>query len=270
MSTGIEQLHTVVHDGNGPPALIVHGALGSRSYWDDNIAALAEVCQPVVIELWGHGRSPSPADTDRYRPGGYVAEFERIRRDLGASGIWVIGQSMGAALVLHYALAHPERIIGAVLTNSSSAFSEPAVWAERTATVVEERAVEVESGGIEVLRDTWINPGRSARISLGVRAKLAGEFSEHDATGLAASFRITNAELPLGERLRDVAVPTLLTNGTEEGRFQRLLPTVRLIPGVEIADLPASHAVNAQDPAGWNAATTSFMRHHGPGTPRKH
>ncbi|WP_419922725.1 alpha/beta fold hydrolase [Candidatus Poriferisodalis sp.] len=69
MSADTEKLHTVVHDGNGPPGLIVHGALGSRSYWDDNIAALAEVCQPVVIELWGHGRSPSPADTNRYRGG---------------------------------------------------------------------------------------------------------------------------------------------------------------------------------------------------------
>ena len=267
MSTGTEQLHTVVHDGNGLPALIVHGALGSRSYWDDNIAALAEVCTPVVIELWGHGRSPSPTDPDRYRPSGYVAEFERIRRELGAEWIWMIGQSMGAALVLHYVLAHPERVIGAVLTNSSSAFSEPEVWAQRTATVVEERAVEVETGGIEVLRDTWINPGRSARISPGVRAKLAGEFSEHDAMGLAASFRITNAELPLGERLRGVAVPTLLTNGTEEGRFQHLLARVKQIPDLEIADLPASHAVNAQDPPGWNDAVNRFIRHHAE-TPR--
>ena len=175
MSADTEKLHTVVHDGNGPPALIVHGALGSRSYWDDNVATLAEVCAPVVIELWGHGRSPSPADTNRYRPSGYVAEFERIRCELGASQIWVIGQSMGAALVLHYVLAYAERVIGAVLTN-----------------------------------------------------------------------------------------------GTEEGRFQRLLPTVRLIPGVEIVDVAASHAVNAQDPAGWNATTTSFMRHHSSGTPRTH
>lgn len=257
-----QRLHAVVHEGNGPAALLVHGALGSRSYWDDNIAALSEVCRPVVIELWGHGRSPSPSDPAKYSPDGYVVEFERLRAELDAEQLWMIGQSMGAALVLHYVLAHPQRVIGAVLTNSSSAFSEPEVWAERTATMVEQRAVEVETHGAEVLRDTWINPGRSQRISPAIRAKLAGEFSEHDAAGLAGSFRLTNATLPLGERLREVAVPVLLTNGTEEGRFQRLLGAVKRIPDIEIADLSASHAVNAQDPAGWNAATVSFIRHH--------
>ena len=262
MTADEERLHAVVHDGDGPLALLVHGALGSRSYWDDNIGALQAVCRPVVIELWGHGRSPSPGDPERYRPHSYVAEFERLRVELGAERIWMIGQSLGAALALHYVLAHSAHVIGAVLTNSSSAFSEPAVWAERTETMVEERALEVEAHGIEVLRDSWINPGRSTRISPGVRTRLAGEFSEHDATGLVNSFRFTNAGVPLGERLADVAVPVLLTNGTEEGRFQHLLPRARQIPGLEIADLPASHAVNAQDPAGWNAAAARFIRQH--------
>ncbi|WP_419932504.1 alpha/beta fold hydrolase [Candidatus Poriferisodalis sp.] len=262
MTAGNERLHAVVHDGDGPLAFLVHGALGSRSYWHDNLGALQTVCRPVVIELWGHGRSPSPADPERYRPHSYVAEFERLRVELDADRAWMIGQSLGAALALHYVLAQPAHVIGAVLTNSSSAFSEPVVWAERTETLVEERALEVEAHGIEVLRDSWINPGRSKRISPAVRAKLAGEFSEHDATGLVNTFRFTNAGVPLGDRLRNVAVPVLLTNGTEEGRFQHLLARARQIPELEIADLPASHAVNAQDPAGWNAAAIRFIRQH--------
>ncbi len=269
MTADEERLHAVVHDGDGPLALLVHGALGSRSYWDDNIGALQAVCRPVVMELWGHGRSPSPAEPERYRPHSYVTEFEQLRVELDAEQIWMIGQSLGAALALHYVLAYPAHVIGAVLTNSSSAFSEPAVWAERTETLVEERALEVEAHGIEVLRDSWINPGRSKRISPAVRARLAGEFSEHDATGLANSFRLTNTGIPLGERLAEVAVPVLLTNGTEEGRFQHLLPRARQIPDLQIADLPASHAVNAQDPAGWNDAVTRFIRQHAH-TPHAH
>jgi len=269
MTADEERLHAVVHDGDGPLALLVHGALGSRSYWNDNIGALQAVCRPVVMELWGHGRSPSPAEPERYRPHSYVTEFEQLRVELDAERIWMIGQSLGAALALHYVLAYPAHVIGAVLTNSSSAFSEPAVWAERTETLVEERALEVEAHGIEVLRDSWINPGRSKRISPAVRARLAGEFSEHDATGLANSFRLTNTGIPLGERLAEVAVPVLLTNGTEEGRFQHLLPRARQIPDLQIADLPASHAVNAQDPAGWNDAVTRFIRQHAH-TPHAH
>ena len=75
---GTEHLHAVIHDGDGPVAFLTHGALGSRSSWDDNLGALKTVCRPVVIELWGHDRSPSPTDPEQYRPLSYVAEFERL------------------------------------------------------------------------------------------------------------------------------------------------------------------------------------------------
>ncbi len=256
-------LNYVVHPGDGPAALLLHGILGSRSYWNDNLAALSRVCRPVVMELWGHGGSPSPSEPSRYLPQSYVAEFEHIRTQVIAppgEPVWLIGQSMGAAVLLHYALTHPENVIGVVLTNSASAFSDLDTWAARTKTVTEERALDVESGGMEIMRDSWINPGRSKRISADVRAKLDEEFSQHSAVGVVGSFRITNPRLPLGDQLADISVPVLLTNGVEEERFQPLLPQARKIPGIEIVDLAASHAVNAHNPTDWNAAVTEFMR----------
>ncbi len=257
-----DHLNAVQHAGRGDGALLLHGALGSRSYWDDNIEALSEVCRPRVLELWGHGRSPSPSDPKRYEPAGYVEELDHQRSELGGDQVWLIGQSMGAALMMHYALAHPERVIGLVITNSSSAFAKPEWWQERNRTMVRERADEVEANGPEALRDSWINPGRSKRISEAIRRKLADEFSEHTGPGLVNSFLVTNYSLPLGEGLREIAVPTLLTNGVQEEQFQGLLHRVAMVPGIEIVELPGAHAVNAHDPAGWNEAVTSFIRRH--------
>src|SRR5437870_13580594 len=56
------QLYYDVHAGTGPYVLLVHGFLSSRTQWRLNLAALARVMRPVVVELWGHGRSPAPAD----------------------------------------------------------------------------------------------------------------------------------------------------------------------------------------------------------------
>jgi hypothetical protein len=56
------QLYYDVHAGTGPYMLLVHGFLSSRSQWRLNLAALAGVVRPVVVELWGHGRSPAPTD----------------------------------------------------------------------------------------------------------------------------------------------------------------------------------------------------------------
>lgn len=257
-----EHLHAVDHEGTGHVALLVHGAIASRSYWHDNIDSLRTVCRPTVLELWGHGRSPSPTDATSYHPDGYNAEFEHHRERLGADKVWMIGQSMGAALVLHYAVAHPDRVHGLILTNSASAFTEPANWAEFVSKGIDARVRSIEEHGLASLVDDRVNPGRSRRIPEHVRAKLTLEFDEHNPLGLAMTFRHTSPLLALGDRLDEVQAPALFTNGTDEERFQALLPRVRRIPGIEIVDLPASHAVNAHDPAGWNAAVTEFIERH--------
>ena len=63
------QLYYDVHAGTGPYMLLVHGFLSSRTQWRLNLAALASVVRPVVVELWGHGRSPAPAEPAIQLPG---------------------------------------------------------------------------------------------------------------------------------------------------------------------------------------------------------
>lgn len=259
---GVERLHAVVHEGDGPYALLVHGALGSRSYWHENIDPLRAVCRPVTVELWGHGRSPSPADPDRYHPEEYVAQFEQLRAELGAERLFTVGQSMGAGLVLHYGLAHPERVAAQVVTNSLSAFAKVERWPQLHAETTDPVVERLHAEGAGFLRHARLNPGRSKRIAERTRALLAAEFDEHDAVGLAHSMRHTTAALPLGERLAEIAVPTLLTVGVHEEPFLRLLPRARRIPNIEIVELEAGHPVNAQVPGRWNDAVVAFLRRH--------
>lgn len=264
VTESVEHLHAVVHDGDGPPALIVHGALASRSYWADNLQALARVCQPVVVELWGHGRSPSPRDPDRYEWEAYVEEFERLRGELGVDRWHTIGQSLGGGLILRYGLAHPDRILSQVVTNSSSGFSSPDTWAAKRASARPGFLDGIRNEGMESVRDHPINPGRSRRISAPTRALLAAEFDEHDPVGIATGMAITSNRVPLGDQLEAVSRPTLLTVGVDEERFLPLVAEARRIPGLEVVELAAAHAVNAQDPAGWNAAVVEFLSRHQP------
>src|SRR3954451_12113914 len=83
VSAPVPQLHVEVHEGDGPPALLVHGILSSRAQWLLNIEALQRVCTPVVAELWGHGRSPVPDDPVLFAPDAYVELFDGIRASLG-------------------------------------------------------------------------------------------------------------------------------------------------------------------------------------------
>ncbi|MDA3040210.1 MAG: alpha/beta hydrolase [Actinomycetota bacterium] len=262
--TSSPRLNWSAHDGEGPVCLMIHGALASRSYWNENVSALSEVCRPVSIELWGHGRSPSPEDPEVYTPEGYIDQFERICEELDVDQVYLVGQSMGAALMLHYALARPERALALVLTNSSSAFANPAMWEHRHATIVTELAREVRSEGVEVLRESWINPSRSMRIPESTRRAMVKEFGEHQTEGIARSLEVTNRSLPLGDRLESVAPPTMLTVGVLEEGFLPLVEKARRIPGIEIVDIEAAHAVNAQNPQQWNDAVVEFLRRHSP------
>ncbi len=259
---GGPRLHAVVHPGRGPYALLVHGALGSRSYWAANVAALGEVCRPVVVELWGHGRSPSPADPAAYAPQAYVEQFELLRAELGAQRWCTVGQSMGAGLTLAYGLAHPQRVSAQVITNSNSAFADPQRWQRRHAEVVAPMVERLGREGTGFLREAPMNPASSRRLDAEVRRLLVEEFPEHDAAGLAATMAYTNLTLPLGERVREVSVPTLLTLGMREQTFLPLVERVRWIAGLEVAELDAGHPVNAQLPGPWNDVVVAFLARH--------
>ena len=54
--------------------------------------ALARVTRPVVVELWGHGRSPTPEDARLYHPDAYVAVSKAVAA-LGVEGKWAIHPS---------------------------------------------------------------------------------------------------------------------------------------------------------------------------------
>ena len=66
------RLHFEEHPGDGPPMLFVHGFLSSRAQWRENLEPLGAVCRPVIVELWGHGRSPAGESPDDYSAAGYL------------------------------------------------------------------------------------------------------------------------------------------------------------------------------------------------------
>ncbi len=136
-------LHYDVHDGDGPYLLLVHGFLSSRAQWSPNLAALRAVARPVVVELLGHARSPSPDDSGcvcaRRLCRGLRAH---PRRTFGAERWFICGQSLGAALTLRYALDHADRVMAHVFTNSTSALAEDG-WAAQVSPAMEAQSARL-------------------------------------------------------------------------------------------------------------------------------
>lgn len=257
------RLHYEVHGGRGPFLLLVHGLLSSRAQWLANLEALAAVCRPVVVELLGHGRSPSPDDPRSYAPGAYVEEFQRLREELGAERWFVCGQSLGAALTLRYALEHPERVIAQVFTNSNSALADEA-WARSVRPLMEAQAGRLRERGQAALQDHPLNPARSRRLPSAVREALLADYALHDPLGVALTGLHTVPESSVRGRVAENRVPALLVVGErEEGFAAQRRFAEETMPYLEVVGLDAGHAVNAEAAEGFNSAVVDFLERRG-------
>lgn len=256
------ELYYDVHGGTGPYLLMVHGYMSSRAQWDLNLPALTEVVRPVVLELWGHGRSPAPEDTTLYHPDAYVERFERLREELGAERWLLCGQSLGAALTLRYSLTYPYRVIAQVFTNSSSALAD-AQWAVTRKESAEQQIEAIARLGHAALETFRMHPKQSRRLPAEAKAALVADAQMHHAEGVARTVQHTTLNSPLRDRVKDIRVPTLLVCGEDERRFAPHRQfAAETIPGLQIAGAKAGHAVNIEASDLFNAAVTDFIHQH--------
>jgi pimeloyl-ACP methyl ester carboxylesterase len=258
--TVLSHLHYDLYDGDGPPALFVHGIFAGRALWRANIEALRGVCTPVVVELFGHGRSPSPSAPAVYTPAGYLGEFDRIREEVGVERWWLVGHSLGAALTLRYSLDRPERVLGQVFTNSMSGLADEQGEA-RMAADADQHAERLERAGRDGIRTTRINPAHSRRIASPVREALLADEELLDPAGIANTIRWTTPTASVRSRMAEVRVPTLLIAGQRERAFAPHAEyAARTLPGVTVEALPCGHSPNAERPDEFNQLVVAFMR----------
>jgi len=250
-----------VHDGEGPYLLLVHGMLSSRAQWMLNLEALRRITRPVVIELWGHGRSPAPGDPALYHPDAYVAAFDRLRRALGVERWCLLGQSFGAGLTLRYALTHPERVIAQVFTNSNSALADAATVEgyRRNAQARAALAAEGRAG----LEKIPVHPAHARRLPAEVKRALVADAALHKPEAFALTFQHGSPHISVRERVAANRVPTLLVCGARERRFAPVRAFVEAeMPATEVVALEGGHGVNIQAAEAFNRAVTGFLARH--------
>lgn len=248
-----------VHPGNGPFLLLLHGFLCSRAQWAPNLDALRSVCRPVVVELYGHGRSPSPEDASDYPPESYVRALDAIRAELGAASWFACGASLGGALAIRYALTWPEHVGGLIFTNSMAAFAPGDAEGRR----VEEGARSAErilDGGMKEVDRIRVHPKHARRLPPRIYDALMEDAALLDPVGVANTVRFTTPRASVREELAANRVPAMLTCGRFERRFQPHREFVAAnVPGLEVVDMDAGHAVNMQAAEQFNRAVIDFL-----------
>lgn len=87
-----------------------------------NCQGLGAELRLLLAEQPGHGRSPGPDHAEAYQAKTVLDQLDQIRSDRGVDRWWLLGQSLGDAMLIRYPIRHPERVAGLVFTNSRAVF----------------------------------------------------------------------------------------------------------------------------------------------------
>lgn len=259
-----------VHGERGPFLLLVHGMLSGRSQWLLNLPALAAVCRPVVMELWGHGRSPAPEQSEYYTYSHYLEQLEWLREEVGADTWFVCGQSFGATLTIRYAIEHPGRVNGQIFTNSASALVGVARRGASEDTSRDtgargdpDRMMQtIIDGGRTFIEQMRIHPRHARNLPPEAKEALLADAALVNPLGIAMMFRHLGDGSVVDMLERNI-VPGLLVCGSREAAFApgRAIAEERM-PHLRVVMAEAGHAVNIQQASIFNEAVLEFIREH--------
>jgi pimeloyl-ACP methyl ester carboxylesterase len=98
--------------GSGAPLVLVHGLGASTAIWQKVVGPLAEHFRVIAYDLRGLGRSTTPPPP--YSMAQLLGDLQRLVDSLGLERFGLVGHSLGGAIVLAYALEHPERVAAVV------------------------------------------------------------------------------------------------------------------------------------------------------------
>lgn len=235
----------------GPPLLLIHGFMSCNAQWDANVGALGEHLRLVLLEQMGHGRSQAPQDVREYSPERVLARIDATREALGIESWWIGGHSLGGAIALHYALAHPEHVRGVVFTNTRAAFGLP-----RGSDDADNRPA---THGIGSLRDLAQHPWRATRLPADAQARMvaAADAMPWHAVDHVASY---THDWKSADELHRLTMPVLLVNGRWEKAFQPSIEHARsTIRDLTLIELEGGHAINLEQPDAFNKAVLAFI-----------
>jgi 3-oxoadipate enol-lactonase / 4-carboxymuconolactone decarboxylase len=208
----VPPLHVTVREpGEGAgPLLVLLPSLGtSAALWDGVVEDLVRA-HPAVrilrVDFPGHGSS-APASAP-FTVADLAAAVVRAVDEHGGSRFLVAGVSLGGAVALELALAHPERVDALAMIGSGARIGEPAAWRERAALVRREGTAVL----VDVSAGRWFSPGYLEPHPHGLGARLLDRLREvdddsyaHCCEALAAFDRTPDAG--------SVRVPALLVCG---------------------------------------------------------
>lgn len=241
--------------GAGPRVALVHGFTQSGASWASVAAELSAGHEVLLPDLPGHGGSPAATG------------------DLGTAAVQLaaacgratyVGYSLGGRVCLRLALDRPEFVDRLVLVSTTAGIEDLDAREERMEqdAALAERIEAAGEAGLSAFIDEWLAgplfahlpeaaADRPARL-VNSAARLAGSLRAHG----------TGTQLPLWERLSELAMPTVVVAGADDRKFVDLGERLAGAAGTGslfVLAPGAGHAVPFEQPEAFARLVADFV-----------
>ncbi|KWV90502.1 alpha/beta fold hydrolase [Erythrobacter sp. YT30] len=100
--------------------VLLHGSAADLHTWEPWVEGLSDTFRVIRFDQVGHGLTGPDPEGD-YSLDNFVSDIDEVADSLGLETFILAGSSMGGSHTAAYAMAHPERLAGAVLVGASGA-----------------------------------------------------------------------------------------------------------------------------------------------------
>jgi pimeloyl-ACP methyl ester carboxylesterase len=244
--------------GEGPPLVLLHGALSDSRAWRAQIEALAAEFTVVAWDAPGAGRSSDPPDG--FGMAGWAEALAGLLDAVRLGPAHVAGISWGGSVALELYRRHPDAAASLILADTYAGWKgslSPVQCAERL-----DQAVRASHMSPDELTAIWLPQLLSTGAQPEFARELATIMADFHPAGARAMAQAM-AEADLTGVLPCIRVPTLLLWGERDARSPLgIAEAMRAaIPGAHLTILPdAGHDSNVEQPGRFTAAVREFCR----------
>lgn len=247
-----------------PYLLMLHGFMGDQRAFDHLIEELCDFCNPVTVDLLGHGQSSRPPQARHYREEQQVADLRAFINQLDVDGEFFLhGYSMGGRLALKTTLTAPELIDGLILESTNCGIPDEQQRSRRRH-IDEQRAGDITADFDRFLEDWQQLPLFESPVpgNEQLQKKYMHIQREQSPEAIAASLRGfgTGGMRPCCDGLPSLKLPVLLMAGSNDEKYQQInRRLVQQLPNAHFSSPKAGHRVHLDNPSAFIKEIKTFI-----------
>lgn len=249
-----------------PYLVMLHGFMGDSRSFEHLLDELLKICNPITIDLLGHGLTEKVYDLKQYREEQQIEDLKAIIRNTLQSAPFLYGYSMGGRLALKIASAEPELLKGLILESTNPGIRDKTKREERKA-VDMERALEIEQD-FEGFLHRWEKLPlfqSNGEVPTVLAKRYRQLHLDQDPKAMAASLRGfgTGFMKPVTAKNQQFEGPVLLLAGSEDQKYVNSNKKMQnLFKQVWNHTIPAGHRVHLDNPEKFLEHVTTFIKQH--------